>query len=85
MNRTGEYLYKARVRKGLTQAQLAELIGLQFSVYYKIESGQRMMPMDSLDLLCSILDLDRQTMIDATFADQKDKSKKYILTQHGDS
>jgi DNA-binding XRE family transcriptional regulator len=85
MNRTGEYLFKARLRKGLTQAQLAELIGLQFSVYYKVESGQRMLPMDSLDLLCSILDLDRQTIIDAVYADQKDKSKKYVLTQHGDS
>lgn len=84
MNKTGELLYKGRMKKNITQGQLSEYLGLTYNRYNRIESGRAMLPLDLLDLACSILDLDRQTVINAIYQDQRAKAKNDV-TQSGHS
>jgi DNA-binding XRE family transcriptional regulator len=85
MNFTGELLFKARNQRNLSQVQFAELLGITYRKYYRVESGYENFPTDLIDLTASILRLERQDIIDAIYADQKAKANKYILTRHGDS
>jgi HTH-type transcriptional regulator, competence development regulator len=58
----GNYLKEIRTQRELTQRQLAELIGGDFSYSYicKIELGKKNPPSNvSLELLCDKLSLDR--------------------------
>jgi len=64
-NRQLNLLEKTRIEKGLTQARVAELIGLTQSTYLRIEKEVHK-PRDSktLSKICAVLELDEQKMFE---------------------
>ena len=47
----------ARVKKNLTQKQLAELIGVSVSTINRIETGKQVLKIDMLNKLTSVLEV----------------------------
>ena len=47
----------ARVKKNLTQRQLAELVGLSVSTINRIETGKQVLRVDMLNKLVNILEV----------------------------
>lgn len=62
-------LISARLEKGLSQEQLAKLIGTQRSNICRIESGSQNLSVDMLDKICAALDKD----IDLSLKDKTEK------------
>ncbi|MFN8492549.1 MAG: helix-turn-helix transcriptional regulator [Caldilineaceae bacterium] len=54
MQRLGEKLYTLRKQQGLTQMQLAELLGIKYSHVGKMERGQRL---PSLEVLAKLMEI----------------------------
>ncbi|MCE7981652.1 MAG: XRE family transcriptional regulator [Caldilinea sp. CFX5] len=54
MQRLGEKLHTLRKRRGLTQTELAELIGLDHSHIGRIERGERL---PSLEILAKLMEI----------------------------
>jgi transcriptional regulator with XRE-family HTH domain len=52
-----------RSEKGITQAELAELLGKPQSYVSKFESGERKLDLPELDQICSALDSRLETLI----------------------
>ncbi|MEZ4727756.1 MAG: helix-turn-helix transcriptional regulator [Caldilineaceae bacterium] len=52
MQRLGEKLYTLRKRHGLTQAQLGDLLGVNYSHVGKMEKGERL---PSLEILAKLM------------------------------
>ena len=53
-----------RQKRGLSQEQLAEMVGISQSFYAKIESGNRLMAIDVLYKLAQQLDVSVDTLLD---------------------
>jgi transcriptional regulator with XRE-family HTH domain len=53
--RLGEQIRKLRERRGLTQAALAERIGMSAIFIRKLESGERLASIDTLERLAEAL------------------------------
>ena len=47
----------ARIKKNLTQKQLAELVGLSSSTINRIETGKQILKIDMLNKLAEILEI----------------------------
>ena len=47
----------ARVTKGLTQKELAELVGVSSSTINRIETGRQVIKVDMLNKLANVLDI----------------------------
>ena len=57
MDKYGERLKAARKRKGLTQTQLAEQLGITQKSYQRMESGSHDLKMSTICSLCRALDI----------------------------
>lgn len=55
--RVGKIIKDARIKKGLTQRQLGELIGKSNNALTNWEKGTNSPDVDMIELLCSILDI----------------------------
>lgn len=55
---TGEYLRLLRLDKGLSQKELADAIGVDFTLVSKIELGERTLGLDMIPNLASALEMD---------------------------
>lgn len=58
-------LRQERLRAGLTQAQLAELVGESQSYISKYESGEQRLDLYELDKICSALDVHLITFVES--------------------
>lgn len=52
----GAWLRDKRLEKGLSQAQLADLMGIRFETVSKVEAGKWAISMDMLALFCEHLE-----------------------------
>ncbi len=57
MQRLGEKLYTLRKRQGLTQAELAAMLGLGYSHIGKMEKGERLPSLEVLGKLMEIFNV----------------------------
>lgn len=62
----GRIARTARLRLGLTQAQVAQRAELAHAVYGRVERGGMMLSLPSLLRLCRVLDLDANTLLGFT-------------------
>lgn len=61
--RLGELLRAARLRRGLTQAQVAQAVGLVPAVYGRLERGTGLPSLGTLKSLCDALELSADTLL----------------------
>lgn len=54
----GEHLRKFRLKKGISQEKLAELIGLGAKSISPVECGHRFISIDKLEKLCAVLEVE---------------------------
>ena len=54
----GEFIRTQRERKGLTQAEVAQMVGLHQTYYGKIELGKREVDLFKAIAICQILEID---------------------------
>jgi transcriptional regulator with XRE-family HTH domain len=80
----GEMIKEARVAKGYTQKELAELSGISIRSIQRIENGVLEARSYTLKTLCGILDIPWQTVITSPRVDVSpvvlNKQRKMILT-----
>ena len=87
----GENLLKYRKEKGLSQEELANIIGVSRQAIYKWETGERIPDIGNLNMLCKEFDksiedfidgaidlLPKEKMADAVSEDIKPKKKSFI-------
>ena len=55
----------ARVKKNLTQRQLAELVGVSVSTINRIETGKQVLRVDMLNKLVNILEVPVNELLDS--------------------
>jgi transcriptional regulator with XRE-family HTH domain len=61
----GEYLRKKRIEKGLTQKQVADLLGYQSSQFVSNNERDVSLPsMKNLPRICQVLEIDEEVMKD---------------------
>lgn len=60
----GDNLKKARIRKGLTQSKVAELLPMNQSNYSKLEKGIQEPSLNQLRRICSILEVSADQLLD---------------------
>lgn len=65
MDDAGRILKAARLRKGLTAADVAEAVGYEESMWYKIESGKRHLEPALIGRACDALDVPRPELMAA--------------------
>lgn len=61
--RFGAFIRAAREKRGYTQAEVAELLGVSGSYYAYVESGQRKATLPMALNICTILDADLNDFI----------------------
>ena len=54
----------ARVKKGLTQRQLAELVGTSSATINRIETGKQVLKVDMLNKLANVLEIPVNELLD---------------------
>ena len=54
----GHCVRTARLKRGLTQAEVAELAGMNLTYLGKIENGEKNVTLDTVKKLATVLDLD---------------------------
>ena len=55
----------ARIKKNLTQKQLAELVGVSVSTINRIETGKQVLRVDMLNKLVNILEVPVNELLDS--------------------
>ncbi len=73
----GERLKKARIKKGYTQEELAELLKVSIAYISRIETGKTHVNLKRLNELCTILDTSESYILDGA----SDNSKSYLNTE----
>lgn len=63
-------LHELREKKGLSQAQMAEILGVGDSMYCRIEKGNRPLKSEQLEKAANILDVDIKELQTLRLADQ---------------
>ena len=71
----GEFILHGRLKKGLTQTELAEKLGLSQSYYAYIENGKRNVFLDLAMRICNCLDLSLQEFVTRQYGDSMDKAE----------
>ena len=70
----GEFILHGRLKKGLTQTELAEKLGLSQSYYAYIENGKRNVFLDLAMRICNCLDLSLEEFVTLQYGDSMDKT-----------
>lgn len=73
----GKRLKEARKKKGLTQEQLVEQIGVSIAYLSKIETGKIHINLERLSEICSILDVTEGEILNGVSS----KSNKYLTSE----
>lgn len=66
MHNYGKRLKKARLAKGLTQVQLAEILNLSQTSYQRMESGNHDMKMSNIFNICKALEISSDWLLGLT-------------------
>ena len=70
----GDFILRGRLKKGLTQAELAEMLGLSQSYYAYIEHGKRNVFLDLAMRICNCLDLSLEDFVALQYGDSSKKT-----------
>lgn len=76
----GEYIFKLRTEKGLSQAQLAELLGISDKAVSKWENGLSKPHIETLKKLAVALDTSFDKMLDMPVKRRKKQITKIVVT-----
>ena len=79
-NIIGLRLKEARKKKGLTQEQLVEQIGVSIAYLSKIETGKIHINLERLSQICNILDVTEGEILNGV----SNKSDRYLNTEFRD-
>lgn len=83
LEETGKNLRKARLRKGLTQVELAKMVGYSDSTtIHKIEKGLQDVPISKVRGFCKALDVDFDYLKGNIDYIYNDKGEKIALERH---
>lgn len=69
-----EELKAARIKTGLTQQQIADILGVSKSTYCGYETAKRSPDPQRIKQLAKILHVSADTLLDTSFGEQKEKS-----------
>ncbi len=72
----GDFILRGRLKKGLTQAELAEMLGLSQSYYAYIEQGKRNVFLDLAMRICKCLDLPLEDFVALRYGDSPKKEEE---------
>lgn len=83
----GEKIKLSRIRKGLSQKDLASLIGVDISFICKVEKSEKKLSLEKLELVSTILNLDflkyknehYYDKIDSIFENENEEFKVMII------
>lgn len=75
----GRRIKELRIRKGLTQEQLAELIGVGERNLSKIECGNNFVTSETLSNIISALDVEPSELFNFKHHDEKEVLKKELI------
>ena len=71
----GDFILRGRLKKGLTQAELAEMLGLSQSYYAYIENGKRNVFLDLAMRICNCLELALEEFVALQYGASVDKAE----------
>jgi len=75
----GKRLKELRIKKGLTQEQLAEIIGVGERNVSKIECGKNFVKLETLTNILNALDIEPQELFDYEHLQDKETLKKELI------
>lgn len=70
---------EARIKKGITQAQVAETMGVTQATYKNIEKGISALKMDTLIKISEILSLDLAELLGFNQKEEKEENEETVL------
>lgn len=73
----GSLIRKVRVKKGITQEELAEKLSLSQSSYSKLENGETIIDIERLQEIANILNVPNSDFI--PHSDKRDKTQMYSV------
>tara|TARA_R110002049_G_scaffold273751_6_gene451592 strand:+ start:160 stop:546 length:387 start_codon:yes stop_codon:yes gene_type:complete len=73
----GSQIRKVRVKKGITQEEIAEKLSLSQSSYSKLENGEIIIDIERLQEIATILDVPNSDFI--PHSDKRDKTQLYSV------
>lgn len=76
----GEYIYKLRTEKGLSQAKLGKMLGVSDKAVSKWENGKAKPHVDMLKKLANVLDASFDDMLDMPTKKNKKQITKIVIT-----
>ena len=79
-NVLGKRLKEARKKKGLTQEQLVEKLGVSIAYLSKVETGKIHINLERLSQICSLLDVTEGEILNGVSS----KSDKYLDSEFND-
>lgn len=74
--RIGEFIKELRIKKGLTQTELGEILGVSYKAVSKWERGINMPDVSLFRPLCDILGIDIDELMNANLKEKKKSMKK---------
>lgn len=77
----GKIILKHRIRKGLTQAQLAEKAGFTPKTIHRVEGGHSNVTIDTYTTLFKLLDIDLNEIIEALNEKKAEMGKQNHLVE----
>lgn len=75
-----EELKRARIAQGLTQQQVADLMGITNSTYCGYETGKRQPDVEKIKLLANILQTSGDTLLETGFSPESDNKLDEVLS-----
>lgn len=78
-NIIGERIKHARVKKGLTQEQLAEQLDVSIAFLSRIERGSSHINLRRLDEICNILEISQGSILEGTSQNSRKLFKQRIF------
>lgn len=79
-----EELKAARIKTGLTQQQIADILGVSKSTYCGYETAKRSPDPQRIKQLAKILHVSADTLLDTSFGEQKEKSPTSAEAEAGE-
>lgn len=77
----GEQIRRARIEKGLTQKQLADLLGVKNNSISDWEKGKSKPHVDIIELLMGVLDVDANTLLGWSEPEQRKAEAEALAKQ----
>jgi transcriptional regulator with XRE-family HTH domain len=77
----GEQIRRARIEKGLTQKQLADLLGVKNNSISDWEKGKSKPHVDIIELLMGVLDIDANTLLGWSEPEQRKAEAEALAKQ----